>query len=460
MSSHHSTFPARFLALALAASLGGWILSSGCGGGGSAASGAATVTTDQANTVGTAAVGLALQAMTDSLAAAQASPSISAGKGYYKTPSGSAAISIGSLTLAAASSCTAASTTPVCDTPTRTVDVSIAGTASGECAGTVTVCDTKNYVSLTCTNYSTGTASLDGTVSFEMNNDTCDPTSSVAADLSTSVDGASCPISLSLATVKTGELLNTTGCFTVCGSGFEFTTSVSASDISTCASGSCVDDLTQLALLFSGTSCTYAGGQPTADSTFSHDVLLGANVDAADRQCLLYAACNTYGESSCMSYTTFEATAEACGVSLGGIGECQAVGGPCTINAVSFLDGSGSSALSNGDSVTINTVNPDQSLQFIMPLAPDRNLVSQSCVICSIDAGFEEAYEIGCVDGAHATVPVNAVLFKEAGFRPGCWSNPTATSFNTAFKVRYKMLDGSAIDTGTTIGLTLTLENL
>lgn len=459
------------MALVLCALLGGWGLSTGCGSGGAAAAAVAvdtpvadtptTLTTDQANTVGTAAVDLALQAMTDSLAASQASASLSKGKSSHTLSSGKAAISTGSLTLTAATSCAAPTMTSECASPTQTVDVSLTGTTSGTCSGTVRTCDTKNYVNLTCTNYSAGTAILNGTVSFEMNTDTCDPVSSVSADLSTTVNGASCPISLALATTKTADVLGTTGCFTVCGSGFEFTTSVNASDVATCTSGSCTNDLAELALLFGGTSCTYTSGSPTATDTFSSTMLVDLAAEAAQRQCLMYAACSTYSESSCMSASTFEAAAAGCGVSMGGSPKCQTVGGECPIDSVSSVDFSVTpnitTALATGDNLTIDT-NASTYLQFVMSEGPAN--VLESCVVCDTDADFSSAYEVECHSDAILTVTAGAANFKDiTGFRAACWNGSFLNTHSTAFKVRYKLEGGSTIDTSTTFILNVTLQN-
>ncbi len=451
MSVQRPSLIARVATLALATGLS-FFMAMACGGGGGGSATSTALTTDQANTVGTAAVNLALQSMSDSLSAVQASASISKGVDFSKAVSGKSTVTIGNLTLAATSSCDLPTVT-VCANPSKTVAVTLTGT-SGSCTGTAKVCDIQNFVNLTCTDYTANGATLNGTVLFAMNTDSCDPVSSVAANMSATVNGTSHPISLSLATVKTDTQLGTSGCFAVDGSGFSFSTSINASDVATC-SGSCTQgNLTQLGALFTGKTCNYvSGGVHDATTTYSYADAVDSDLTADQVTCMLYAACSKHNETQCVTEPTLEDEAAGCGVTMNG-------GTPTIANVIyASFDGGAVTTLTNGDSLTMDALSHSAHINFGVDNAPNLN-VTQTCVVCDTDVNFGSAYEVSCNDASINSINAVADQMQAAEFRANCWNGFVGNTYNTAFKVRYKKNDGSYTDTGTTFGIDLTLNNL
>lgn len=230
MSSHRSPLTVRFLAMVLAASLGGWILSSGCGGGGGAAAAAAdavspaALTTDQTNAIGTAAINLALNTMTDAMTAIQANVST-------KSVANQSNVLKNTVEITAATSCDQVDI-GTCDSPISTTTLTVTGDVSGECTGTLSECTDVIVASLLCTDFATQDAPgtvFNGTISMSQSSSNGDIGPSASAVFTAVVDGVSYDVSAAFTTSVGVDDVTITGCVTVDAIGLQVVTTTPVS---------------------------------------------------------------------------------------------------------------------------------------------------------------------------------------------------------------------------------------
>lgn len=226
MSGHRSPLTTKFLAIALVASLGGWMFLPGCGGGGGAAAAAdavspAALTTDQTNAIGTAAINLALNTMTDAMTAIQANVST-------KSVANQSNVLKNTVEITAATSCDQVDI-GTCDSPISTTTLTVTGDVSGECTGTLNECADVIVASLVCTDFATQDAPgtvFNGTILMSQSGDIGPSASAVFTAV---VDGVSYDVSAAFTTSVGAEDVTITGCVTVDAIGLQVVTTTPVS---------------------------------------------------------------------------------------------------------------------------------------------------------------------------------------------------------------------------------------
>lgn len=175
------------------------------------------ITSDQAGLIGNASIDVTMDVLNSVLGGDGGALSLS-----RMTP----ALAITpDITITSATTCDEVSVTS-CEAPSSTSEVTINGD-SGSCSGTIAVCDGDRIATLTCTDYLSNGVVLNGQIVISMSGVAdCNINSVISADLQSTIDGNTCPVSLSFSSTGGSGLLTMTGCMTACGSGFNMSTTV------------------------------------------------------------------------------------------------------------------------------------------------------------------------------------------------------------------------------------------